>query len=259
MLYISKTTLTTSDVLEIVASNKQRIDENYYSKEPNRGGHHNLPLSVASYIDGETLTVKNGYTVTDKLVCYSTCNGNMLGIYFDWSEEQWFFFMSGRRHGIPIYDFFEELIPEYNDSDTHVYISNNTKVSPFSIGVEIDPDNQNLGSTWPVKPTQSDCLLNALNEPGAWRGSVSNLKRILPVYIAAQEEVPIDIATIDFDNVIIGNIAEGPMPSINIEGLTFEGNITRVADYITIEQTDKYSSIIITWHFNDDILSIRHK
>lgn len=259
MLYISKTELNNTHVNDVIEKYTSVINDDYYNQEENKGGQHDLPLAVAAYIEGEVLTVGDGYTVTNNLVVYSTNKGNMIGIYHDWSEETWFFFMSGKRHGIPVDYFFKELTPEYDKFYTHVYVSNNTEVSPFKYGVEMNTDSNNAGSVWPLVPTKVNYTLAGLGYTKIWRGSISKLKRVVPTMIAAAESVPIDIKEIDFSNVIFGINDEDPIPSIDIEGIKFEGNLSRIADRIVIDQVDVYGTTTITWWFNDNIIEINRK
>lgn len=259
MLYISKTTLTNELVKNVVEKHNETIENDYYNNQGSSPLTHDLPLAVASYIDGDTVRVGDGYTVTDNMVVYSTCRGNMIGVYRDWSDEGWFFFMSGRRHGIPTFSFFEELTPEYDASNTHVYISNNTGVSPFTSGVKTDPDNINQGATWPSEPTVVPYLLDDLPGDGAWRGRSEQLKKLLPALVVVSEEVPSDIAQIDLEKITVGVNSEGPYGSIVINGINFEGNISRIADYIVIEQPNQFGTTTIKWWFNDDIITVNNK
>lgn len=255
MLYISKTTLGQEDVVNAIHENKDTITEDYYSDD--NTPHHLLPLAVAAYIEGEHTSVSNGYTVTNDMVVYSTCRGNMIGVYKDWSDDIWYFFMSGRRHGIPISYFLEELLQEYNPEDTYVYLSENTSVSPFEHGVEPDPLHQDKGEVWPKVTHRIPYLFdNLLGVTPNWSGSVKELKRILPTLVVVSEEVPTDIADVDLSKILVSIPVDGPLGSIDIDGVTFEGDIVRGGDYVDIIQKSPYDTVTIRWWYVDERVQI---
>lgn len=256
MLFISETTYTTAQVKAVIENNKEEINDDYYNAPGNRSGKHYLPLAVASYIEGDITSVTNGYTVTDGLLMYSSSAGNMIGLYYDWSAEVWFFFMSGRRHGIPVSYFFKEVTPEYNPDNTHAYVSNNTAVSPFAMNVKMDEANNNAGSTWPLEPTNAYFALSAFIDNGTWTGNITKLKKDIATTIVIQEDVPVDITSIDFTNVILGMNLEGVVPSITIGDVVFQGDISRVGDSIVIDQYDSWDKVTIIWWYDEDKMTI---
>lgn len=205
MLYIAKLNITTTDFESIANSMESTVMENYYKDDIDT--RHPLPLPVINLMFADEVSVKSGYTflIEKGLFIYTTCRGNMAGVFEGAGADEYYYFMSGRRHGINCCALPERFVPCYNKENTVVYHSHNVDVSPYAIDVKCGVVAH--GTRWPLVPTEVDgeCVLaNLINHIGnGVKITAAHLNKILPRLVASGENLDVDVTEINLESIIL--------------------------------------------------------
>ena len=217
MLYIKETNLTTAQVKAVVESFKETIENDYYSDcefYP-----HALPLAVLNLAMLDETHVKSGYTVNEYGVIYSSCNGNMVGV-FEAYDDSWYFFMSGRRHGLAnAMEYLPEQLVPNDYAHPSVYLSNNVDVEPTS--TDVGYGTQRLGYVW-TEDMSVDSTDVFMEEEST---KVNNHLKSKIKGAAANygEELPGDVIDIELGVITIDVGHPQPWaPTVTIDGIRFK-------------------------------------
>ena len=218
MLYIQETKFNDSTIKNVIEKYTDVVKSDYYSEDRVLGNP--LPLSVLNLASGESTAIKNGFTISDEMVAYSSCRGNIVGLFLG-HDEKWYFFLSGRRHGVAVAAmnyFLPELIPELGEPV--VYISQNTTVGPLE--TDVKPTVSSAGTIYTEEVEVDECNALELYKPTYLNGEF--IKKLKAQAALWGEGLPVDLVDFDLSSIVVKvGAPEEWAPTVTVDGLRFKG------------------------------------
>ena len=217
MLYIKEINLTTETFKTMVENMKPTVENDYYADCNHLT--HPLPLPVLNLVTAGETHVKSGYTVNQYAFVYSSCAGNMAGVFEAWNDK-FYFFMAGRRHGvINALDYLPKEFVPLDYENPLIYISNNVDVKPTH--TDVGYGNSRFGTVWneEVEIDAYDIFAEGVST------KVNNhLKSVIKCGAALYGgELPVDVVDVQIEAITleVGSPAQWA-PTVTIDGIRFK-------------------------------------
>lgn len=240
MLYIKKINLTREAFESVIENMKQTVSNDYYAD--NELLSHLLPLPVLNLLlDGE-IYVKSGYTVNEYSFIYTSCAGNMAGVFEAWNDN-FYFFMAGRRHGVvKALDYLpSELVP-VDYVNPLVYLSNNVDVEPTS--TDVGYGNSRIGRVW---NRTIDVDVSYIFKEGVSTKLNKDTATLIKAGAALYDgQLPDDIVDIEIEAITI-EVGETVhwSPTVTVDGIRFKAeSIESDRDSLTLRGGDYIVNVI---------------